>query len=110
MLGDVGDPQLVRATASEVTLNQVSRDGVGLDPFPLLAPADALQASTPHQELDLAVADRYAASDGELGVHPACTVDAMTLGMDRGDQVREHRVSYRPLGGTPFAALVEAGL
>jgi hypothetical protein len=102
--------KLVGAAASEVPLDEIGGDGVGLDPPPLLPPADALQAGTLHQELDLAVPDRDAAADRELGVDSTGAVDPVALAVDLGDQIGQQRVPHRPLRRRPLAALVEASL
>lgn len=52
VLGDVGDPELVRPGAGELALDAVAGDVVGLDLFPFPPPGQALQARAAHQQLD----------------------------------------------------------
>src|SRR6266576_1621535 len=74
VLGDVGDPQLVRAGAAEVTADQVGRGGQLLGPLTVRARGQAGQASPAHQQADCVVPDRDAVPIDQLGVHPGSAV------------------------------------
>nr|WP_264674772.1 hypothetical protein [Nocardioides kribbensis] len=87
VLGDVGDPQLVRAGAGEVSFDQVSGDVVRLDPLPPRSFSHALQAGAAHRALDLAVAHLDPASEGELGVYSVTAVAAAGVAVDLDDEV-----------------------
>ncbi len=54
--------------------DQVRGDVVGLDPLPPRSSSHALQATSAHEELDLAVAHLDPASEGELGLYSATTL------------------------------------
>jgi hypothetical protein len=110
MLGDVGDPELIRARSVELSFDSVGGDVVGLDPLPPATPGDARQACSAHQQLDLVVTDEDASAQGELGVDAPAAVDAVGLDMDLGDQVGQHRVSDRALRWRALAMLIEPGL
>ena len=85
VLGDVSDPQLVRAVAVEGPLDEVGGDVVWPDPFPLPSPAHASEAGSAHHQLDLVMADLDASAQSELGIDPAGAVGAVGLGVDLGD-------------------------
>lgn len=59
----------------------------GLIRFHFRRPVDALQTSATHHELNLVVADRDAATEGELGMDALDAINAARLRVDLRDQV-----------------------
>ncbi|MGW0227912.1 hypothetical protein ACWDWO_06335 [Actinopolymorpha singaporensis] len=57
-----------------------------------------MQAGTLHQQLDLAVADRHTAAEGEFGMDPPAAVDPAEIGVDLPDQIGQPRVPHGTLG------------
>jgi hypothetical protein len=87
VLGDIGDPQLVRLGAGEVTVDQVSGDLVGLGVAPLGPAGHPRQPSAAHQQRNGVVADHDPAAKAQLGVHPQGAVGATGALVDLDDQV-----------------------
>jgi hypothetical protein len=58
--------------------------------LPLAPTVEALQAGSAHQQLDLVVADRHTAAQGQFGVDASRAVDLVGLDVDLADQVGEH--------------------
>jgi len=106
MLGDVGDPQLIRAPTSEATLDQVGCDVVRLDAAPLRSPGDADDPGPVHQQLDRAVSNLHAVTQDEFGVHASRAVNAPRVGVDLADQVGQPRMTDRALRRRPGQPLV----
>ncbi len=96
VLGDVGDPQLVRRLPPEGAVDQVAGDAVWLDPLPLWPSGHALDAGAAHQQLDRAVPDDELLAEGEFGVHPPGAVGAAGCRVNRADQVGEPHVPNGP--------------
>ena len=87
MLGDVGDPQLVRGGAGDVAVDQVGGDLVGLGMAPLGASGGASQAGAAHQQRNGVVADHDPAAQPQLGMHPQRAVGAARSLVDLDDAV-----------------------
>src|SRR5665647_1845701 len=100
-VGDVSDPQLVRAAGGEVAVDQV---GPGVRPGPrdrrarALRSGDPPQTGQPHQPVDRAAGDPVALAV-QLGVDLADPVDLVVGRMDVLDHRCGRRVGHRPRRG-----------
>jgi hypothetical protein len=90
MLGDVGDPQLVRAGTGELPLDQIAGGRLRSQPTAELGPAGhTLQPARRNRQLHGVVADAAAAAQGELGVDPAAAIGLAGGGMHLADGVSQ---------------------
>jgi hypothetical protein len=92
MLGDIGDPQLVRPAAGEGAVDQVGGDLVGLG----MAPPCAGQADAAYQQRNAVVADHDPAAQPQLGMPPQSAVGATRALVDLGDAVGEPDMADGP--------------
>jgi hypothetical protein len=107
VLGDVGDPKLVRGVGREHTFHLVLEDGrqsagSTVSPFAVM---DSLQPSQPHQPFDPAMPDSLAPTEDEFGVDAANPVGSPRGGMQDPnliDQVRVGDIPVRWTTGTPL--------
>ena len=108
-VGEVADPQLVRAFGDEAPLNQVGRSrgvlvGDG-QPAPLAAGLGAADLVPTHESLD-AASWRPDALAAQRFPHTPRPVDAEILLMHCPDALQEHGVDDRPLRRRPRLARV----
>ena len=97
-IGDVSDPELIRALGAELAFHQVRagirlpsrlcRDGLAATPNPL-------EAGFPHESGDLVPTD-LPPSAAHRVVHLPYAVDAVVLGMDPLELLQEQDVSQGP--------------
>ena len=113
VLGDVGDPQRVRAVGDEPAVDQVCRrSGVRVaDGAPALsAPVHADDSVFAHEPLDAFAPDPYALSEAELGVHPWRAVGVARSGVDVADDLDQLQIRPPARGGGAVApGVVAAG-
>ena len=97
VLGDIGDPQLVRFFAGKVTVDEIRR-GRCPDDARFAAPVTgkACQAGPSHQHRHRVVPHGDAVAHGEFGMDPRCPVGVPRCLVDLVDQVGQPRVSDRP--------------
>ena len=110
MLGDIGDPELVRLVTMKLPLGTIAGRGHPGDVAKVRAPRDSLNPSASHQHLDRLVTDGDALSEDQVGMD---TPDA--LGATRGavhlpDHVGEPGVADRAGRGCAQTSSVIAGL
>jgi hypothetical protein len=110
VLGDVLDPQSVRAVGSELAVHQIIGPQIGwLGPRATLASPEASHALQPpfaHQPLNPLVIHLVAEPEAKLGGHPPIAVRAKALLMNHAHQIPELGVGEHPcclvgLGVTP---------
>jgi hypothetical protein len=109
MLGDVGDPKLVRGVGREHAFHLVFEHGRQAPSTTVtpLAMMDSPQPSQPHQTLDSAMTDPQASTQDQFRVDTANPVGSPRGGMqgaDLIDQVRVGEVPGRRTTGTPLVA------
>ena len=80
VLGDIGDPELVRLVTMKLPLGTIAGSGHAGDVAEARTSGDALNASAPHEHLDCLVTDGDALSEDQVGMDAS---DA--LGASRGD-------------------------
>ena len=97
MLGDVGDPQLVRVVAVEPAIDEIVCSGeVGCLPPPGSS-RDPLKADPTHQQVNRLFADGGAISHCELGVDTPVPVHTSKVRMHLSDRIGEPCVTNRSL-------------
>jgi len=108
VLGDVGDPQSVRALGAELTLNQVRPRG-GRRPGPVPpATVHPFEPDEFHAAPGPLAADPPSLPVAQLGVDPTHTVGLTRGGVDRSDGVGQLRIIAVTGAGRPAAPFVEA--
>lgn len=90
MVGDVGDPPLVRTLAGELAIDEVDCGGNSCTGLRRSC-RYALEPGAAHEHLDGVVLDRDARAEGQLGVEPARAVDAQGLSVDLAEHVGQVR-------------------
>jgi hypothetical protein len=96
VLGDVGDPEPVRAVCGELALDQVGDSFLGRHAF---RPAAQRQPGKPgalHEQCHRVVADQQAVGALQLGADPGLAVGAVGGVVDLPDQVGQPGVPDRP--------------
>ena len=101
MLGDVSDPQLVRAVPLELALDECNGCRERRGPTPLPAAGQALTASTLHPHLDLTSAYIDATTKPQLCVDSTRAVSLPGVCADLADLVGQPRVTDRPFRWWP---------
>src|SRR5665648_40191 len=102
-VGDVSDPQLVRAAGGEVAVHEIRarvRPGPRDRGARALGSGDPPQAGRAHEAVDSAARDPVALAV-QLGVNLADPVDPVVRRMDVPDHRRGRRVGDRPRRGRP---------
>jgi hypothetical protein len=97
-VGDVGDPESVRAVGSERPVDEVLTRPDAWHPNRGAAPLagdQAAQASLAHQSLDPLTPDSLAVGEPELGVNPGRSVDAAVRRVDLLDALGEPLILNR---------------
>jgi hypothetical protein len=108
VLGDVGDPQLVRRWAGEVAIDEIHRGrGVVTRAGPSMI-RQALDPGAAHEQRDRAVPDDDAPAQRQLGVHPWGAVDAERRGVHLNDKVGQPDLAHRTQRRCPAAPVVVA--
>jgi hypothetical protein len=111
-VGQVGDPELVRAAGAEVAVDEIGAapsDEVRCRVAPRLAAA--LGAADPvgaHQPLDPATPGRFAGASQRLP-HPSRSVGVVVRSVGRRDPAEQPLVLDRPRGAPAGSALVVGG-
>jgi len=86
MLGDVGDPESVRAVSDEHSLDVIGEHGrLATATVSPATPVNALQSRLSHQPLDLPATDPQIPPENQLGVHPTGPIGSANVLMDSGD-------------------------
>lgn len=111
MLGDVGDPELVRRVSGELTRHQVIEDGIQ-HPGPAralrAAPVHALKSQAVHEALDALPGAPDTVREAQLGVDAGAAVGAAAALVRLLDQLAQPLVLHRPAGWFPVAPRVVA--
>jgi hypothetical protein len=112
VLGDVGDPELVRAVDCELVVDEIFGGCLGrvaLGAASLASTGDALQACMSHEPLDALAAAANTHADGELGVNSGAAVGASGEGVGFDDQRCQLGISLCSRRGWPALPVVEPG-
>jgi len=111
-IGDVSDPQHVRAIGAELPLDQIARGRDPRDPdrgAPPLAGPDAGDTSGFHQPRDPLAPHADVVLEPELGMDPRRAVHASALSMDLADPLGQPRVLQRAVRRRPTLPVVKSG-
>ena len=94
MLGDVGDPELVREISRELSINQILGRGQWWDIVTFAPSGDALNIGALHKNRHSTVAHLDPQPLREFCVHPPCPVNATSITVHLANDVSEPRVAH----------------
>lgn len=107
VLGDVGDPQPIRAVGVELPLHGIRPDGLGPLVAPPTPPVDARQPVQAHEAGDPPSPHRLPTAQDQLSVDTPIPVGRSGRGVDVDDLVQQNRVVDVPGRGPATTPLVE---
>ena len=100
VLGDVGDPELVRQISRELSINQILWGGQWWDIVTFAPSGDALNIGALHNRRHGTVAHLDPQPLREVRVHPHCPVNATSISVHLANDVSEPRVRTLRTDGT----------
>jgi hypothetical protein len=101
VLGDIGDPELVRVVSVELPLNAIGCGGDSRDAAELGPARDALYARSTHQEFHRLVSDLDTLSQRQLSMNVSDAIGAPRGEMRSTDQFGQPGVLDRSHRGRP---------
>jgi len=94
MLGDVGDPEMVRQISRELSINQILSRGLWWDIVMFTPSGDALNIRAFHKKRHGTVAHLDPQSLRELRVHRHCSINATSITVHLVNDISEPRMTH----------------
>ena len=94
MLGDVGDPELVREISRELSINQILGRGQWWDIVTFAPSGDALNIGALHNKRHGTVAHIDPQPLRKFRMHPPCPVNASSISVHLANDISEPRVAH----------------
>ena len=94
VLGDVGDPKLVRQISRELSINQILCRGQWWDIVTFTASSDALNIGTLHKKRHGTVTHIDPQTLRQFRVHPPCSVNATSISVHLTNDISEPYVAH----------------
>jgi len=94
VLGDVGDPELVRQISRELSINQILCRGQSWDTVMFAPSGDALNIGRSHKKRHGTVTHIDPQPLSQFRMHPPCPVNATSISVHLANDISEPRVAH----------------